>query len=203
MAKLDLKKTHKQLFAPKEGVFTVLDIPEFNYLMIDGEGDPNTSPQFKDAFSLLYGVAYTIKFMISKRDKANDYVVPPPEGLWWSDNMASFCDARKDEWKWTLILMQPEFVTPELFAEGVENFKKKKKITGDVPVRLEALKEGKVVQTMYLGSYADEGPVIASMHAYIKNNGYALTGKHHEIYLNDPQRVAPEKLKTILRQPIR
>lgn len=203
MAKLDLKKEYKNLFLPKKDVFTIVDVPPLQYLMVDGKGDPNTAPEFIEAVSALFGVAYTTKFMLSRRDKSMDYGVAPLEGLWWADDMNAFCEMHKDDWKWTMMIMQPDFITQDIIKEGLELYKTKKKISGDVPIRLETLKEGKVVQTLYFGAYKDEAPVIAAMHEFIKANGMHPAGKHHEIYLGDPKRVVPEKLKTILRQPVK
>lgn len=203
MTKLDLKKVHKNLFSPKHNVFSIVDVPELQYLMVDGKGDPNTAPEFIEAVSHLFGVAYTTKFMISRRDKSLDYGVAPLEGLWWAEDMESFTAMNKNDWKWTMMIMQPDFITQDIIKDGMELYKTKKKISGDVPVRLETLKEGKVVQTLYFGAYADEAPTIKAMHELIAANGLKPTGKHHEIYLGDPKRVTPEKLKTILRQPVK
>jgi hypothetical protein len=203
MAKLDLKKVHKNLFSPKHNVFSIVDVPALQYLMVDGKGNPNTAPEFIEAVSALYGVAYTTKFMLSRRDTSLDYGVAPLEGLWWADDMSAFCTMNKDDWKWTMMILQPDFITKDILQEGIEIYKSKKKITGTVPVRLETLKEGKAVQTLYLGAYKDEAPTIKAMHEFIAANGLKPTGKHHEIYLGDPKRVAPEKLKTILRQPVK
>jgi hypothetical protein len=203
MAKLDLKKEYKNLFSPKKDVFTIVDVPPLQYLMVDGKGDPNTAPEFMDAVSALYGVAYTTKFMLSRRDASLDYGVAPLEGLWWADDMSAFCEMNKNDWKWTMMILQPDFITKDILQEGIEIYKNKKKITGKVPVRLETLKEGKAVQTLYLGAYKDEASTIKAMHEFIAANGLKPTGKHHEIYLGDPKRVTPEKLKTILRQPVK
>ena len=203
MAKLDLKKVHKNLFSPKRGVFAIVDVPALQYLMIDGKGDPNTSQEFMQAVTALYGMAYTTKFMLSRRDKSMDYGVCPLEGLWWADDMTAFCEQSKDDWKWTMMILQPDFITPAILSEAMEIYKKRKDLTENPPVRLETLKEGKSVQTLYIGAYKDEAPVIAKMHEFIKQNGLSPVGKHHEIYLGDPKKTAPEKLKTILRQPVK
>ena len=129
MAKIDFKKTLKQLYAPPKNEFTIVDVPEMQYLMIDGEGDPNNSPQFSDGVTSLYGTAYTIKFMISRKDAEKDYVVPPLEGLWWSDDMEHFSSDNKADWKWTLMIMQPDFVTRAIFDEGLAAYCAKNKIT--------------------------------------------------------------------------
>ena len=170
MPKLDFKKTMKELYAPSKPGFKFVDVPAMQYLMTDGAGDPNNSPQFVAAVSALYGIAYTTKFMISRKEPEKDYVVPPLEGLWWADDMSNFCALNKDEWKWTLMLMQPDYVTKTIFSEAVEACIKKNKIAESVSVRLEKFKEGKAAQTLFIGAYKDEGPVIAQMHDFIKTN---------------------------------
>jgi len=188
--KVDFKKT-LDAYRAKRGEFRVLDVPDQRYLMIDGHGDPNT-PVFAAAVEQLYPVAYRLKFA-SKRELARDYVVPPLEGLWWADDYASFTDARdKSLWSWTLLILTPDWIPPELFAA-----------VDPGSVRLETLSEGRCVQTLHVGSFDDEAPLLERMHTeVIPSQGLALTGLHHEIYLSDPRRVAPEKRRTILRQPV-
>jgi hypothetical protein len=190
--KVDLKKTLDS-YQAKPGVFRILDVPVMRYLMLDGHGDPN-GPEFGTAVEALYPVAYSLKFA-SKAD-GRDYVVPPLEGLWWADDMDSFTAARdKSDWDWTLLLLVPDWVDAELVSDTIAQKRS--------PVRLEALNEGTCVQTMHLGSFDDEGPVLAELHTeFIPNNGMRMTGKHHEIYLSDPRKSAPEKLRTVLRQPV-
>ena len=203
MSKLDFKKELKHLYQPLSKEFQVVDVPPMNFLLIDGHGDPNTAQAYQDAVEALYGVAYKLKFT-SKNEEGRDYVVPPLEGLWWAGDMKTFTSQRdKSAWDWTMMIVQPEWITPELFEEAVEGVKKAKGLPALSKLRLEAYHEGLVVQILHIGSYDDEGPTIANMHAYAVENGYELAGKHHEIYLSDPRRVAAEKLKTILRQPIR
>ncbi len=199
MTKLDLKTTYKHLYQPSLKEFSLVDVPPFNYLMVDGHGDPNHAPEYQQAVELLYGMAYTIKFALKPQ---LDFTVMPLEGLWWVPDMRSFSQAHKDDWDWTMMILQPELVTPELVAKTRQEVTDKKKLPGAVQVRLETFTEGLSAQILYLGAYADEGPTIARIHAWIAENGYQPAGKHHEIYLGDPRRNPPEKLKTIIRQPV-
>ncbi len=202
MSKVDYKKELKHLYQPSAKKFQVVDVPPMNFLMIDGHGDPNTAQEYQDAVEALYGVAYKLKF-ISKKEEEKDYVVPPLEGLWWAGDMETFTTQRdKSAWDWTMMIMQPEWITPVMVEEAVKQVEKAKGLPALSKLRSETYHEGLAVQVMHLGSFDDEGPTIASMHAFAAENGYALAGKHHEIYLSDPRRVAPEKLKTVLRQPV-
>lgn len=198
---VDFKRTLTS-YRARSGVFDEVEVPELRYLMIDGQGDPNTSPEYTAALEALYPVAYKLKFA-SRRELGRDYVVPPLEGLWWSDDMASFTTARdKSRWRWTLMLMVPDWLGRNAFdgAVAAASGKGAPERIGDV--RFESLGEGRCVQTLHLGSYDDEGPVLEAMHAHIAASGLRMTGRHHEIYLSDPRRTAPEKLRTILRQPV-
>ncbi len=201
MPKLDLKKELKDLYNASRKELAIIDVPPMNFLMIDGAGSPETSPQFQAAVQALYGVSYTLKFMIKKTQGA-DYVVMPLEGLWWAEDMEHFSLGNKDQWQWTLMIMQPEYVTEDLVAEAVEQVREKKDSDTVGELRFEGFHEGVSAQIMYVGPYSDEGPTIARVHCFIEENGYSLRGKHHEIYLGDPRRAAPDKLKTILRQPM-
>lgn len=202
MPKIDFKKELKHLYRPSAKEFVVVDVPLMNFLMINGHGDPNTAQEYKDAVEALYGVAYRLKFM-SKREKGMDYVVPPLEGLWWAEDMKAFTTKRdKSAWGWTMMIMQPEWITQEMLEEAVKQVGEKKSLPVLPKLRLEGYHEGLAVQILHIGPYDEEGPTIARMHAFIVENGYEPAGKHHEIYLSDPRKVAPEKLKTVLRQPI-
>ena len=201
MLKDDLKSRFKALYQPPPNQVVLVDVPVMNFLMIDGSGDPNTSEDYQEAITVLYGLAYTLKFAI-KKQRGIDYPVMPLEGLWWADDMALFSAERKEDWKWTMLLMQPEYVTSEQFERAREQVAKKKPSPALAKVRLESFHEGWSAQILYLGPYSAEGPTIAGLHAFIKEQGYTLRGKHHEIYLGDPRRSAPEKLRTIIRQPI-
>ena len=170
MEKIDFKKTLKHLYNPPASRFTLVDVPPMNYLMIDGHGDPNTAPEFQENTEALYTLAYTIKFAL--KPAGVDFVVPPSEGLWWMDDMSEFSLAVKERWDWTLIMMQPDVVTPEVFTGALQQALRKKTLPALHKIRLEAYAEGLSVQIMYSGAYADEGPTIARMHAYIRDEGY-------------------------------
>ena len=203
MVKLDLRKELKHLYNPPAERFTLIDVPPMNFLMVDGHGDPNiVGSDFQAAMQILYPVAYTIKFAV-KKARGLDFPVMPPEGLWWTGADGSLDPSRKDRWLWTMMLMQPEVVIAEDVAAALVSVRDKKNPTGLGRVRFERFAEGRSVQILYVGSYADEGPVIARMHEFIRENGLQPAGKHHEIYLGDPRRTAPGKLKTVLRQPVR
>jgi hypothetical protein len=203
MSKVDFKKTLKELYGPPKR-FVLVNVPEMQFLMVDGHGDPNVAQAYQDALEALYALAYKIKF-ISKKQLERDYVVPPLEGLWWAEDMATFSTARdKSRWDWTMMIMTPEWITADIFAGAGEQVRKSKDPTALDQVRLERYHEGLAVQIMHIGSYDDEGPTLLKLHAeFLPQNGLVENGKHHEIYLGDPRRVAPEKLKTILRQPVR
>jgi hypothetical protein len=195
--KVDLKKELVS-YRARRGVFEIIDVPSLRYLMIDGHGDPNTKA-FEDALTTLYSVAYPLKFM-SKKDLDRDYVVMPLEALWWADDMAAFSDDRdKSRWDWTAMILTPDWITEEEFARA--------KAAASAPaidrLRLETLVEGTCVQVLHVGSFDAEGPVLSRLHQeFIPAHGLRMTGKHHEIYLSDPRRADPEKLRTILRQPV-
>ncbi|MDQ1281027.1 MAG: hypothetical protein QG670_2291 [Thermoproteota archaeon] len=200
--RLDLKKQLKDLYNPSSKEIVVVDVPKINFLMIDGMGNPNTAREYKEAIEALYSVSYTIKFMI-KKEKAIDYTVMPIEGLWWADDMTKFRTGEKAAWKWTSMIMQPEYVTTDLFKKALDQTQKKKNLPSLSKLRFQAFHEGLSAQIMHIGSFSSEGPIIERIHAFIKEKGYDLNGKHHEIYLSDPRKAAPEKMKTILRQPIK
>jgi len=200
--KIDFKKT-LDAYRATRGEFRIVDVPDMWYLMIDGVGDPNTSPAFADAIESLYPVAFTLKFA-SKRELGRDYVVPPLEGLWWSEDMASFTSARdKSHWNWTLMVMVPEWIERDLVAAALDRVAATSTPVRLGDVRLEPLAEGRCVQTLHVGSFDDEADVLAELHdEFVPGNGLRMVGKHHEIYLSDFRRTAPEKLRTILRQPV-
>ena len=173
------------------------------YLMVDGHGDPNTSQNYADALAALYPVAYKLKFA-SKRNFERDYVVPPLEALWWAADMASFTSTRdKSQWQWTAMILTPDWITAQLFVDVLATVAAKQPPSSLSKVRLEALHEGRCVQTLHVGSYDDEAGVLADMHNhFIHETGLRMSGKHHEIDLNDARRIEPAKLRTILRQPV-
>jgi hypothetical protein len=202
MAKLDIKEEFKHLYNSSITEFKTVDVPEMNFLMIDGIGDPNTSQEYKDAVEALYTVAYTLKFMVKRGESKIDYGVMPLEILWWVDDMSQFNEARKDLWKWTAMVMQPKFIIKDMLNEAFDQATRKKNLPALSKMRSAKFREGLAAQIMYIGSYSDEGPTIKKIHKYISENGYELKGKHHEIYLSDPRRSAQEKLKTIIKQPM-
>ena len=200
--KIDFKKELKHLYKPSEKEVVVVDVSSMNFLMIDGIGNPNTSQEYKEAVETLYAVSYALKFMIKKGETAIDYGVMPLEGLWWVDDMTKFSIENKDVWKWTSMIMQPKYATVDLFEQAFEQVKKKKNPPAISKIRFESFSEGLSVQIMHIGPFSAEGPTIEKIHIFTKENDYELRGKHHEIYLNDPRKIAPEKMKTIIRQPI-
>jgi hypothetical protein len=170
--------------------------------MIDGEGDPNTSTAFHDAVEALYALSYTLKFSLKKSPSPLDYGVMPLEGLWWADDPRDFHKLDKSSWKWTAMILQPDFISPAQVMAAFDEVRRKKNPAALDRVRLEKLEEGPCAQILYLGPFSDEGPVIQRIHEFILAAGKQLRGKHHEIYLSDPRRTASAKLKTILRQPM-
>ena len=201
MDKIDFKKTLDS-YQAKRGVFRLVEVPPLHYLMIDGHGDPNTSPAFAEAIETLYPIAYKLKFA-SKQGLGRDYVVPPLEGLWWADDMDAFSNRDKSQWDWTLLLLVPDWIDQAMVDAAVEQVAAK-----DPPVRLgdvrfELLDEGLCVQTLHVGSFDDEGPVLQKLHEeFIPSQGLTPTGHHHEVYFSDFRRTAPDKLRTLLRQPV-
>lgn len=202
MEKLDLKKQHKALYNPPKGKFDIIDVPPLQYVRLDGAGDPNTAEAYQTGVAWLYSVSYAIKFA-AKAELARDYVVGPLEALWWADDMSTFVTRKKSDWRWTIMILQPDFVTATLFDKAVE--KAGKKLGAPPPsLRLDSYHEGLSVQTTHIGSYDDEGPTLARLHReFLPANGLTETGLHHEIYLSDPRKVPAEKLKTVLRQPVK
>ena len=202
MTKIDFKKELRHLYNPSAKKVEIVDVPMMKFLMIDGSGDPNTAQEYKDAVEALFAVSYALKFMV-KKEKRVDYGVLPLEGLWWTDDMAQFSMENKDAWKWTSMIMQPEYVTEDFVSKALEQVKKKKNPPALPKIRFKRFHEGLSAQIMHIGSYSAEGPTIDRLHSFIKENGYELKGKHHEIYLSDPRRSSPERMKTVIRQPMK
>jgi hypothetical protein len=203
MEKLDLKVQWKHLYQPPSNAVTAVNVPLLTYLMVDGEGDPNTAQSYQDAVEALYSLSYTLKFAVKKGPRALDYGVMPLEGLWWADDPSVFRLPDKSAWKWTAMILQPEFIERKQVDAAFDEVRKKKNPAGLDLVRLETLTEGESAQILYVGPFSAEGPTIERLHEFIHAAGKRLRGKHHEIYLSDPRRTAPEKLKTILRQPMK
>jgi hypothetical protein len=198
--KIDFKQRFKQYYNPSIKGFHVVDVPAMNFLMIDGKGDPNSSVEYQSAVEVLYSVSYGIKF--DYKSQGLDHIVPPLEGLWWMEDMNEFTLANKSRWEWTMMIMQPEWVNKGIVDKIIEKVWKKNNNPALLKLRFEHYNEGLSVQTIYMGTYENEAPIIAQMHRYILENRYHPSGKHHEIYLSDPRKTAPEKNKTVLRQPI-
>jgi len=202
MSKVDLKKDLKHLYNPSAREVSVVDVPPINFLMVDGVGDPNVSLEYQQAMEALFSLSYALKFTV-KKSIGLDYTVMPLEGLWWTDDPSQFSMINKAIWKWTAMIMQPEYVTAEMVAEALNEVREKKGLLALESVQFKTYHESLSAQIMHIGPYAAEEPTMAQLHRFIRENGYEPSGKHHEIYLNDPRRTASEKLKTVLRQPIR
>lgn len=204
--KLDLKKELKHLYSPSAKKVEVVDVPAFNFIMLDGAigtGETvETSPAFQEAFEALYGVAYTLKFSSKQRaENPIDFTVMAMEGLWWVED-GDFEISRMENWRWTLMMMQPEHLTEEMFHQAVQELAGKKDLPALGRLRFETFQEGLCMQIMHIGPYAEEMRTVEVMKSFAEEHGYAVRGKHHEIYLGDPRRAKPENLRTILRHPI-
>ena len=201
MAKVDLKKELKQLYrASKEATEVV--VPPLKYLMIDGQGDPNTSAEYAQAVEALFSVSYTAKFAVKKSPEAIDYAVMPLEGLWWADDLSVFVADDKANWKWTMMILQPTFVKDEVIHASISEVGRKKKLPAITKLRLEEFTEGRCAQILHVGPFADEGPTIERLHEFIDTRS-GKAGKHHEIYLSDIRRGDPKNWKTIIRQAMK
>jgi hypothetical protein len=192
--------TKVDLYRPPDTPVRVT-VPPQKVLMVDGQGDPNTSPDYAAAVGTLYALSYGVRSIV-KQAGGTPWKVMPLEGLWWAPDMSAFTDVRHDEWLWTMMISQPPEVTAELVATALAAAVAKHRAPAARLLRFEEYDEGDCVQVMHHGPYAEEGPTIAALHAAIAHMGLALRGTHHEIYLSDPRRVAPEKMRTIVRQPV-
>lgn len=201
MKKIDFRKEFGKLYFPSAREVVVVDVPAMNFAMVQGAGNPNTTPAFQEAIEALYGVSYTLRFGLKKQGVA-EYSVGPLESLWWTDEAGGFSMDSKEEWMWTSMIMQPEVVTRAHFLDAVSQLKEKRNPVALPKVRLERFHEGLSAQVMHIGPYSAEKPTIERIHHFIQERGYKRAGKHHEIYLGDPRRSAPDKLKTVLRQPM-
>lgn len=202
MKKIDFKREFKELYYPSTKEVSIVDVPRMNFLMIDGQGDPNTSQEYQDAIEALFPVSFRVKF-ISKKEKSKDYVVMPLEGLWWVDDMKNFSIEDKSAWKWTSMIMQPDFITNSMIDRAIKEVKEKKNPPALSKIRFDSFHEGLSAQIMHIGPYSAEGPTIEKLHGFIEDEGYKMRGRHHEIYLSDVRRTKPERLKTVIRQPIK
>ena len=200
MTKIDLKRVLEGLYKASAKSVAELDVPEFNFLMVDGEGDPNTAASYREAVEALFSVAYTVKFAL-KKAQGLDYVVMPLEGLWWADDLSSFQRGDKEGWKWTMMIMQPPEVSRSMVESAIADVQTRKGLHGLERIRFDAFAEGRCAQILHVGPFSTEGPTIQRVHDYISGRS-ALRGKHHEIYLSDVRRAAPANWKTIIRQPM-
>jgi DNA-binding PadR family transcriptional regulator len=203
MEKYDLKAARKDLYAPSAKDFSIVDVPDMTYLAIDGSGGPDLSGEFGTAFEALYPLAYAVKFG-SRATHGRDFVIPPLQGLWWADDMTAFVRGDKASWRWTLLIALPDWITADDVESARAIARKKKDLPALDAISLRTLREGRCVQILHVGSFEDEGPVLARLHqTYLPEHGLVPNGEHHEIYLSDARRTEPAKLKTILRQPVR
>lgn len=201
--KIDLKRDRKHLYQPGSKEFAEVVVPPTIYLAVDGHGDPNTSPAYTAAVEALYSAAYATKFAWRAR-AGQDFVVGPLEGLWSSPDPRAFTSRAKDEWDWTMLIPLPDAVGGPDVETGLATARAKKPALPVERVRVLVLDEGRCLQIMHRGSYDDEAPTLARLHDDVMpSRGLTFNGRHHEIYLSDPRRVAPERLRTVLRQPVR
>ena len=192
---------YTRLLRPRAHRPELVDVPAMAAITVDGSGGPD-SPAFAEAIEALYSVSYALKFTVKRGPEGIDYKVMPLEGLWWSDDHRVYTAGQKEKWLWTLLIHQPAVVTDEMFVAAQEQVRRKKALPGLDLLRYTTLEEGRCAQILHVGPFADEGPTIAALHAFIAAEGLQLRGKHHEIYLSDFRRTAPERLKTVLRQPV-
>lgn len=190
----------KELLAPSAAHPTIVEVPAFKFLMVDGKGDPNDSMEFQGAIGALFGLSYGIHFALKKAGVESR--VRPLEALWWTDGPEDFIGVSSGKWRWTAMMMQPEEITPALLEKVRIEAERKKPNPTLSKVRLETFEEGLAAQVMHLGPYSAEKPTIERLRAFVAEQGFRPRGKHHEIYIGDPRRAAPEKLKTVVRQPV-
>ena len=205
-SKIDFKRTMKEFYQPSSKEVVQVDIPEMQFLMIDGMGSPGDSKEYIDVLAVLYPVAFKTKFL--SKAKGKDYVVPPLEGLWWADKMDDFTEGNRDKWKWTMMIMQPDWVTLDMINEAILITREKKPELSELlpKLRLEKYKEGQAAQIMHVGPYSEEGLTVQKVHNFIQKEGGKFDGlksKHHEIYLSDPRKANPATMKTVIRQPFK
>ena len=201
MASIDLKKVYREHYSAKSDAPVVVDVPARPFLMIDGAGDPNTSPEYLDAIEALYPLAYGLRAAV-RRATGDAYTVMPLEGLWWTDDMDDFDPADKSNWLWTAMICLPDAVTEAMIDDVLPAVTERKDLKSGDKARVETFAEGEAVQVLHLGSYSEEAPTISALHEFIADNGYSRRGRHHEIYLSDPRKIDTAKLRTIIRQPI-
>jgi hypothetical protein len=202
MEKLDLKKQLRHLYGPGARSVVEVDVPTMNFLMIDGEGDPNTTQGYSEAVEALFALSYAIKFAVKRSPDGTDYGVMPLEGLWWADDMEDFATGNRSGWLWTMMVMQPDFVGVELVSRITADVFAAKGLPAIPRIRFEPFTEGLAAQVLHVGPFAEEAPTIERVHRYIEDSGALRVGKHHEIYLTDVRRADPARWKTVIRQPL-
>ena len=200
MARIDLKRELKHLYSPSAKAVVEVDVPALRFLMIDGQGDPNTTPAYAEAVEALFSVSYTAKFMV-KRATGIDYAVMPLEGLWWADDHAAFAANDRARWRWTMMILQPDVVEDAVLEAAITQVRDRKRLPAVHRLRLESFVEGRCAQVLHVGPFTGEGPTIERLHAFNAERG-RLAGKHHEIYLSDIRRAHPAKWRTVSRQPM-
>lgn len=200
--KRDLKKELRDLYAPSARAVQRIDVPTMRFLKIDGQGDPNTAPAYREAVEALFALSYAVKFRAKKSPLEINYGVMPLEGLWWAEDMSSFATGDRSEWQWTMMIMQPDFIDGDFIEETRTVVAAKKDLPGLQRVRLESFTEGLAAQILHVGPFSAEGPTVEKVHRFIEESGRTLSGKHHEIYLSDIRKADPAKWKTIIRQPM-
>ncbi|MDQ0381623.1 GyrI-like domain-containing protein [Amycolatopsis thermophila] len=201
MPPYDPKRELKALYAPKNTEWALVDVPEQQFIAIDGSGDPNTSAEYARAVEALYTVAYTIKFAV-KRGGGREFTVAPLEGLWWAEDYAAFTRRDKDSWHWTMMISQPPWVGEDVVDDARDTALARKRLPAIGEIRHHTLREGRCAQVFHVGSYDDEGPVLARLGSFLDAHGLRHAGLHHEIYLSDARRTEPARLRTVLRQPV-
>lgn len=203
MQRYDVRTEHRELYRPNAKTFAVVDVPPLRYLAIDGSGDPNTSPVYVAAVRALYAVAYALKFA-ARSTHGRDIAVAPLEGLWRADDPGAFRRRAKGDWQWTMLIHQPDWITDDDLSAARRKAAAKADPGALERLRLFELHEGRSVQILHVGPYDDEGPTLERLHdEFMPEHGLTWNGDHHEVYLGDPRRAAPERLRTILRQPVR
>jgi hypothetical protein len=200
--KIDFKRQFKELYSARVGTPAVVDVPELSFLMVDGTGDPNSAGEYREAVEALFSVSYRVKFAVKRGPDGMDYGVMPLEGLWWSNDLPAFSLEDKSSWRWTAMIMQPDLVTDDLVHRSIVEASEKKPLPAASKLRFDRFREGLAAQVLHVGPYSAEGPTVERLHAFIAEAGLSRRDKHHEIYLSDPSRADPAKLKTVVRQPV-
>lgn len=202
MNNFEFKKQFPELYAPKQRDFHVVEVPELTYIQVDGHGDPNTSQDYIDAVTSLYAMSYGIRAWC-KKELGRVHTVGPLEGLWSAMDPRVFTTRDKNQWDWTMMIVQPQWITADIFAETLAETARKKDLPAQNTLRFASVAEGTSVQILHTGSYDSEAPVLARLHdEYMPAHGLTFNGRHHEVYLSDPRRTEPAKLRTVLRQPV-